>query len=160
MVRLRSPAPSTSVLMGEFPSGQRGQTVNLLSLTSVVRIHLPPPEKDLMHSIRSFSILSCTLHCSNSLSAREVCFAGRALADVSVTLNFIFCVITKLHTTNSFVLHRKLYSHTCFCRSFLFVAQATIFYRQPHHHRCISSVSRSCIGSRYPPASKPIAPKV
>ena len=33
--------------MGEFPSGQRGQTVNLLSLTSVVRIHLPPPEKGL-----------------------------------------------------------------------------------------------------------------
>ncbi len=32
--------------MGEFPSGQRGQTVNLLSLTSVVRIHLPPPEKN------------------------------------------------------------------------------------------------------------------
>ena len=31
-------------IMGEFPSGQRGQTVNLLSLTSVVRIHLPPPK--------------------------------------------------------------------------------------------------------------------
>ena len=31
--------------VGEFPSGQRGQTVNLLSLTSVVRIHLPPPAK-------------------------------------------------------------------------------------------------------------------
>ena len=30
--------------MGEFPSGQRGQTVNLLSVTSVVRIHLPPPD--------------------------------------------------------------------------------------------------------------------
>ena len=29
--------------MGEFPSGQRGQTVNLLSVTSVVRIHLLPP---------------------------------------------------------------------------------------------------------------------
>ena len=26
--------------MGEFPSGQRGQTVNLLALPSVVRIHL------------------------------------------------------------------------------------------------------------------------
>ena len=26
-----------------FPSGQRGQTVNLLSTTSMVRIHLPPP---------------------------------------------------------------------------------------------------------------------
>ena len=31
--------------MGEFPSGQRGQTVNLLSLTSLVRIQLPPPNK-------------------------------------------------------------------------------------------------------------------
>ena len=33
--------------MGEFPSGQRGQTVNLLSMTSVVRIHLPPPNSAL-----------------------------------------------------------------------------------------------------------------
>ena len=31
-------------VMGEFPSGQRGQTVNLLSVTSVVQIHLLPPE--------------------------------------------------------------------------------------------------------------------
>ena len=29
--------------MEEFPSGQRGQTVNLLSTTSMVRIHPPPP---------------------------------------------------------------------------------------------------------------------
>ena len=36
---------STQVHMGEFPSGQRGQTVNLLAVLSVVRIHLPPPEK-------------------------------------------------------------------------------------------------------------------
>ena len=28
--------------MGEFPSGQRGQTVNLLAMPSVVRIHFPP----------------------------------------------------------------------------------------------------------------------
>ena len=31
--------------MGEFPRGQRGQTVNLLASLSVVRIHHPPPEK-------------------------------------------------------------------------------------------------------------------
>ena len=31
--------------MEEFPSGQRGQTVNLLRLASVVRIHPPPPNK-------------------------------------------------------------------------------------------------------------------
>ena len=37
--------PITSSIMGDFPSGQRGQTVNLLSLTSVVRIHHPPPTK-------------------------------------------------------------------------------------------------------------------
>ena len=30
--------------MGEFPSGQRGQTVNLLQIASVVRIHLCPLE--------------------------------------------------------------------------------------------------------------------
>ena len=57
-VRVRSPAPNWAVRpedeagqalykisysMGEFPSGQRGQTVNLLSTTSMVRIHPPPP---------------------------------------------------------------------------------------------------------------------
>ena len=45
--------PSTSstndienqLYMGEFPSGHRGQTVNLLAMPSMVRIHLPPPNK-------------------------------------------------------------------------------------------------------------------
>ena len=32
--------------MGEFPSGQRGQTVNLLAVLSVVRIHFPPLAKN------------------------------------------------------------------------------------------------------------------
>ena len=31
--------------MGEFPSGQRGQTVNLLRIASMVRIRPPPPQK-------------------------------------------------------------------------------------------------------------------
>ncbi len=31
--------------MEEFPSGQRGQTVNLLRFASVVRIHPPPPHR-------------------------------------------------------------------------------------------------------------------
>ena len=39
-----NPSTSSKFHMGEFPSGQRGQTVNLLSTTSVVRIHLPPPK--------------------------------------------------------------------------------------------------------------------
>ena len=36
--------PITSSNVEDFPSGQRGQTVNLLSLTSVVRIHPLPPK--------------------------------------------------------------------------------------------------------------------
>ena len=40
--------------MGEFPSGQRGQTVNLLLLASVVRIHLLPPEKRPCHFDKVF----------------------------------------------------------------------------------------------------------
>ena len=40
-----SPSTSSKMNMGEFPSGQRGQTVNLLSVTSMVRIHPLPPEK-------------------------------------------------------------------------------------------------------------------
>ena len=35
--------------MEEFPSGQRGQTVNLLRLASVVRIHPPPPRQSKRH---------------------------------------------------------------------------------------------------------------
>ena len=61
-VQVRSPAPQVAaaqdklgcltpnnfISMGEFPSGQRGQTVNLLAPPSVVRIHSPPPLKNRM----------------------------------------------------------------------------------------------------------------
>ena len=40
--------------MGVFPSGQRGQTVNLLSSTSVVRIHPLPPKNRLVKTSRFF----------------------------------------------------------------------------------------------------------
>ena len=43
--------------LGDFPSGQRGQTVNLLSLTSLVRIQLPPPtKKELLSTKSSFFV--------------------------------------------------------------------------------------------------------
>ena len=49
---------TSSTNLGEFPSGQRGQTVNLLSLTSLVRIQLPPPNtKDTYHQVGVFCIL-------------------------------------------------------------------------------------------------------
>ena len=45
--QVRGSSPFTSSNMEEFPSGQREQTVNLSSLTSVVRIHSLPPKNRL-----------------------------------------------------------------------------------------------------------------
>src|SRR5210317_2187885 len=39
----RGRVENTQLAVEGFPSGQRGQTVNLLALPSVVRIHPPPP---------------------------------------------------------------------------------------------------------------------
>ena len=44
--------------LGDFPSGQRGQTVNLLSLTSVVRIHHPPPKREHRPCVCALFLLS------------------------------------------------------------------------------------------------------
>ena len=47
--------------MGEFPSGQRGQTVNLLALPSMVRIHPPPPTLEHLDS-QGFQRFYCSSH--------------------------------------------------------------------------------------------------
>ena len=47
--------------MGDFPSGQRGQTVNLLAMPSVVRIHHPPPKTaDFRQKIGGFYVFTIT----------------------------------------------------------------------------------------------------
>ena len=43
--------------MGDFPSGQRGQTVNLLAMPSVVRIHHPPPKKQFHRQVELLFLL-------------------------------------------------------------------------------------------------------
>ena len=40
---------------GAFPSGQRGQTVNLLAMPSVVRIHPLPPQEKPCTNVQGFS---------------------------------------------------------------------------------------------------------
>ena len=80
--------PFTSSNMGDFPSGQRGQTVNLLSLTSVVRIHHPPPtKKELLSTQSSFFVYpSCRLgissphnvRCISSKAVHRLCISSRA----------------------------------------------------------------------------------
>ena len=68
--------------MGEFPSGQRGQTVNLLSLTSVVRIHLPPPSKgykkdvaqDTPDKIGGFAVSTAEKTTSDFVDVKKILF--------------------------------------------------------------------------------------
>ena len=43
VIGVRPPLPAPNTILVGFPSGQRGQTVNLLARLSMVRIHLPPP---------------------------------------------------------------------------------------------------------------------
>ena len=50
-----NPSTSSKSNMEEFQSGQMGQTVNLLSLTSVVRIHPPPPGNTIERSCFFFA---------------------------------------------------------------------------------------------------------
>ena len=58
--------------MGEFPSGQRGQTVNLLSVTSVVRIHPRPPNRmDTKVSIRFLFVYGFAFLKENIKTFRE-----------------------------------------------------------------------------------------
>ena len=75
MVRLRSPAPILRRFLGEFPSGQRGQTVNLLSLTSLVRIQLPPPKTRNRLSSRFFCFCRGKRFRTASLSPTRIWFA-------------------------------------------------------------------------------------
>ena len=77
---------------GDFPSGQRGQTVNLLSLTSVVRIHHPPPTKNALLSTDKGAFFELSV----PQAEREVCFASEvrlrlvkcAFGTICGTLNF------------------------------------------------------------------------
>ena len=52
---------------GEFPSGQRGQTVNLLRFASMVRIRPPPPQKIQHQKVLDF--LCCWMRDSKNIIA-------------------------------------------------------------------------------------------
>ena len=81
--------------MGEFPSGQRGQTVNLLSVTSVVRIHpLPPKQKPTNRSVFCFVWERCakrtTAWFAKESKSRDRLFVFRlsSSADFSRTVRY------------------------------------------------------------------------
>ena len=75
-----------------FPSGQRGQTVNLLARLSMVRIHLPPP----FTKSKAVAKATAFLFCKNT--AARLCFillCPCRAAGAQDTKCFIFCVIAK-----------------------------------------------------------------
>ena len=57
----------------EFPSGQRGQTVNLLRFASVVRIHPPPPSRSKVRFAPTFFKNQSALTPPRLLSNRTRC---------------------------------------------------------------------------------------
>ena len=73
--------------MGAFPSGQRGQTVNLLSVTSVVRIHPLPPENDkFRQKLVVFSYIRLT---ASYMHLRCVIFASQVICLRALGANII-----------------------------------------------------------------------
>ena len=73
--------------MGDFPSGQRGQTVNLLAMPSVVRIHHPPPENDkFRQKLVVFSYIRLT---ASYMHLRCVIFASQVICLRALGANII-----------------------------------------------------------------------
>ena len=87
-------SPITSSNTGEFPSGQRGQTVNLLSSTSMVRIHSLPPRRIVRQFYESFAYAKDSFLCRTMLlfpqksSQHCGCSLINALATPLLALDF------------------------------------------------------------------------
>ena len=70
--------------MGEFPSGQRGQTVNLLRIASMVRIRPPPPEIVQHHKVLDF------FFCQNRIQKNQIATCCRHVAAAcSITADYL-----------------------------------------------------------------------
>ena len=85
--------------MGVFPSGQRGQTVNLLAMPSVVRIHPLPPRKKTDAKHRSFfnEIRSCGT--SENAYGSEILLCNVKCASHMKGTNFISLDVTTSNFT-------------------------------------------------------------
>ena len=98
--------------MERFPSGQREQTVNLLSVTSVVRIHPSPPRKSTSQDV----LFSCFKRVDLgyfSQNSRTLCVPNHLSVLTLVLLNKFSTALlnesTPLH-------HEKAHHKMCFFR--------------------------------------------
>ena len=93
-VRIRPPAP-LQLNTGEFQSGQMGQTVNLLAMPSVVRIHLPPPIKET--SMRMSLLFGVKTVVDSNRGRLETCrghVSTRGGLPAGRRIHLIYCLLT------------------------------------------------------------------
>ena len=114
--------------MERFPSGQREQTVNLLSVTSVVRIHPSPPRKSTSQDV----LFSCSKRVDLgyfSQNSRTLCVPNHLSVLTLVLLNKFSTALlnesTPLHHENPCCLARIFFYKTILCLSAVF----SWFYR-------------------------------
>ena len=84
--------------MERFPSGQREQTVNLLSVTSVVRIHPSPPTK--MHIARCafLFVYRVDLGCFLQKTANTLCVSNHlSVLTLGLFAQVQPCAIKRIH---------------------------------------------------------------
>ena len=84
--------------MDGFPSGQRGQTVNLLATLSVVRIHLHPLE--IRCESVGFFVLIRLLSSSFSKKRTSICHNSQAVAESQESYHLEYPNITNLYAEN------------------------------------------------------------
>ena len=108
--------------MGRFPSGQRGQTVNLLAMPSVVRIHHYPLSlisgKEFIGNASKYSTNRfCSRSCANTRP--NVSEETKRKISISVKENHKkFSEKRKISYTNIKELNQKnYYNHPKFCKS-------------------------------------------
>ena len=82
--------PQGTSNLGEFPSGQRGQTVNLLAPPSVVRIHLPPFKRTRIRCVWFFFVFPVDMEKLYTNHSFFICAMHTAQKFLSTT---VFCRI-------------------------------------------------------------------
>ena len=144
------------LLMGDFPSGQRGQTVNLLSTTSLVRIQHPPPKKSTSFDLSIFLFKPQAWYV---ITRQRVWYRRRRMESSKVHFlrldsipscngfHTMFC-IDSIHASRRDVAHEFKSIRKLPEISFLFIQAVGLAYHPTQVGISSRATSRPCISSR------------
>ena len=102
--------------MGEFPSGQRGQTVNLLALPSVVRIHLRP----FTYLLRATVLARMRLISAIGMYEKRICRSGGTGRRPGLKIPWVVIPVPVRFRSAAFVKSRRNVEFTAFLLFFCF----------------------------------------